>query len=102
MLETSLLVLKTNALFSLPHVAAAFDTLEWTAILELFRRRPVSRVVKASVLQSLMGQRLTTTIYGNTAASITCTTRGVRQGVPEGSILLSAVIDMVLEDLRDD
>ena len=83
-------------------VAAAFDTLEWTAILELFRRRPVSKVVEAAILQSLMGQRLTTTIYGHTAASITHPTRGVRQGAPESSILFSAVIDMVLEDVRDE
>ena len=83
-------------------VEAAFDSLEWTAILELFRRRPVSAEVEMAVLQSLMGQRLTTSIYGNTAATLTFPTRGVRQGAPESSVMFSAVIDMILQDVRDD
>ena len=82
-------------------LAKAFDSLEWSAVLDLCQLRGVSPEIESALLQSLCAQESFIILYGQVGTSPLSPTRGIRQGAPESAVVFSYCVDMVLERIRD-
>ena len=82
-------------------LAKAFDSLEWSAVLDLCKLRGVLPEIESALLQSLSAQESFIILYGQVGSSPLTPSRGIRQGAPESAVVFSYCVDMVLERIRD-